>query len=274
MAIEGKTMQHMPSDIRRDMTLRDYYQQGWEQATEDVGMAQAEMKKPNWRKRFIWFSVMVLGGLATGAHIIDLYESERTQQQVLISSETDSSSAEATQLSNQTNSPATKTEELSLLNTQQRQDLKLTQAQASQNTNTPLKLEAISPSTITINNAVLAQDVVERKPVDVLTDKVPKYIREVYFFTEINQAQGQTLYHRWRTANEILATIEFKVNSERYRTWSSKKMASAWVGQWYVEVLDQEQNVIYRKAFEYTNQASNPEFNQTTNQTNYQRNTE
>lgn len=252
MAIDGKSVSNMPSQFRRDMELRKYFQLGWEQAVEDVTMAQEDMSKPNWRYRFIWFAVMVIGGLATAAHIINLYETERAEQQALIEAQLNAANRNAPNL-------PINTENLALLNAEQRNDLKLNQAAAPAELPSELPLEEIVQSQVRINKAVLAQSIENREPVNLLTTQVPKFIREVYFFTEIEDANDQKITHRWRTHNQILATIELDITSNKFRTWSSKKMASAWVGQWYVEVLNENQEVIHRTAFEYTNQLNEPQ---------------
>ncbi len=253
MAIDGKKVTSMPSDIRRDMMLRQYFQEGWEQAVEDVTLAQQEMKKPDWRHRFVWFAIMILGGLATAMHLIDRAEQEKAEQQAIIDAQSASQQATSSaQLDDKT--VLDTVPQMRLLSDAQHQDLKLNQQDIANKPAQPLELEAVIVSPIKIAEAVISQSVENREPVSVLSEQVPKYVRSVSFFTVIDNANGEVIYHRWRTDNEILATIELPIKSDHYRTWSSKQMASAWQGQWYVEVLDSNQNVIYRTQFKYGNQ--------------------
>ena len=257
MAIDGKRVTSMPSNIRRDMAMRDYFQQGWEQAVEDMSLAQEFHNKPDWRSRFIWFAFMVLGGIATASLMINNIESEIAEQQALISGEQSNTntqpssqqSIEPKDTTSSNNSNLSNEMPLSLLSKAQRADLELTQQQKP--IVEKLELEPVIESSITILKAELSQDIESRTPINILQNQVPKYIRKLNFFTEVSGANGQTIYHRWRTDTEILATVKLAIESNQYKTWSSKKLSSAWLGQWYVEVLDSNQNVIYRKPFYY-----------------------
>ena len=251
MALEGKTMQHMPSDIRRDMALREYFQEGWQQAVDEATELQQQQNQPDWKHRFIWLAIMIAGGLATAAHMIYQIEEEQALQQATQKAEP---TAPIDPPAPQPNSNSAASEPtLTLLTEAQRKDLIANQQQPNRPPQQPLPLEPVQPSEIKVVESLFSRDIHQRSPVDPLSDSIPKYIRQVYFYTEIHHAKGQTLYHRWRTTTQILATIPFKVSSDRYRTWSSKRMASAWQGQWYVEVLDQQKHVIYRKGFNYGN---------------------
>lgn len=236
MALDGKKQTSMPSDIRRDMQMREFFQQGWEQASEEILLANQLRNQPDWRNRAIWFVLMVLGGLATAAHIINRVETEQHEKAMQQSTEQSQPLA---------NIPA---ESLAILNEQQRRDLNLIKSQVIEQ---PLPLQPIIDSKIAVHNITLSQTVEQRQPINRLKSPIPKYIREIYCYTEIANAKGQTLYHRWRTDTQILATIPLEIGSDNYRTWSSKKMASGWQGQWYVEILDSQQNVIERTEFIY-----------------------
>mgnify|MGYP000362618547 CR=1 FL=1 len=260
MAIEGKRVTSMPSNIRRDMGMRDYFQQGWEQAIDDMTIASQEANKPEWRKRFVWFMFMVIGGLATASLMIHDIEERQAEQQALIDNdkksvqtlpeETKPSKTVAPQTNQDVQSPAEQySPDLALLSSNQRNDLVLTKQ--NQTAHTPIALNPIFSSPITVNNAVISESIQDQTPVRILTNDIPKYIRKIYFYTEISHAKGQIIYHRWRTNDQILATIELPITSDNFRTWSSKKLTSAWLGQWYLEVLDSQKNVIYRKTFNY-----------------------
>jgi len=246
MAVDGKSMNHMPSDIRRDMELRQYFQEGWEQAVEDVTLAQQEMKKPDWRHRFIWFAVMVLGGIATAAHLISSIEEEKAEQQAILSPEPETTHG---LLSSEHLAIQSNDQPLSLLSETQRRDIQLNQTEPTE----PLPLEELVASPIQIKQAIITNQIENRSPAQQFDEKIPKYIRELYFYTEVDSANGQTIFHRWRTETQILATIKLEIGSDKFRTWSSKKMSSAWQGRWYLEVLDENKDVIYRKSFIYGN---------------------
>ena len=221
-----------------------------------MSIAQEFHNKPNWRSRFIWFAFMIIGGIATASLMINNIESEIAAQQALISGEqspthqpTSQQSIEQKSTITSINSNPNNEMPLSLLSKEQRKDLELTQQQKP--VVAKLELEPIIESSISILRAELSQNIESRTPINILQNQVPKYIRKLNFFTEVSGANGQTIYHRWRTDTEILATVKLEIESNKYKTWSSKKLSSAWLGQWYVEVLDHNHNVIYRKPFYY-----------------------
>lgn len=142
--------------------------------------------------------------------------------------------------------------DLSLLSEQSREDL----AKNKEETDTTqqqnhYEQEPVVDSTIQVLNATLTSSVENLKATDVFEHQVPKYVRQLAFLTQIKGAKGQTLYHRWIHNNQVMATIPLKIRSDLFRTWSSKRLSSAWAGTWYIEVLDQEKRVIYRTQFDY-----------------------
>ncbi|MDX1352433.1 MAG: DUF2914 domain-containing protein [Thiomicrorhabdus sp.] len=267
MAISGKSVNSMPSNIRRDMAMRDYFQQGWEQAVEDVSLANEQANKPEWGKRFIWFIFMILAGIGTAKLMIYNIESEKAQQQAILNGTETALATAQTPAEPTTSTPTQPTSQkvetthqtlpsLGLLTPQQRHDLEQTQQTLPKLESIPLA--PITPSNISIDIAQLCESIENREPVNPFNRVVPKYIRKLAFYTEIAGANGQTIYHRWRTDNQILATVELNIESDKFRTWSTKKLSSAWQGQWYLEVLDSNQQVIYRKPFYYGIQSNEP----------------
>ena len=102
--------------------------------------------------------------------------------------------------------------------------------------------------------AVLTTAVVENEPIDDLghdLDTNGELTRRVYFFTELKQLNGQKIYHRWLYKGKQVAELILPVRSDRWRTYSSKAMPKQWVGDWAVEVLDSERNLLGRYAFSY-----------------------
>jgi len=262
MALEGLRVTSMPSNIRRDMAMRDYFQQGWEQAIEDISLANEQSNKPEWRKRFAWFIFMVIGGIATGSLMIHNIKQEQAKQQALIDNKPSPATAQNNTTPPSSKLPTNQTSKaphniqtqtsissLSLLSSNERDDLVLNQQ--SQPELSILPLEPLTASNIIISDAQISQEIKNKTPVDVLDDVIPKYIRKIYFYTEISNANGQTIYHRWRTDKEILSTVKLEIKSNHFRTWSSKKLSSAWQGPWFLEVLNSDKKVIYRKPFYY-----------------------
>jgi len=248
MAIDGKTMLSMPSNVRRDLQMRDYFQQGWEQAVEDMTEMQETQNQPQWRQRFIWLFFMLLAGAATAYLMIQNIESEKAAQQGLLQPET-TPSVEFQTKKNKNEVIAPETNQLSLLTSHQRKDLQQNQAQLAPLDK--LTLEEITNSSITVIDSSISERIIDRTPSKSLGNFVPKYIRKVSFYTELQSEKEQQIYHRWRTETQVLATIELTIKKGKFRTWSSKKLSSAWQGKWFVEILDSNKHVIYRQSFNY-----------------------
>lgn len=245
MALDGKTLVSMPSEIRRDMAMRDYFQQGWEQAVNDQQNQLETLNKPNWKRRFTWMTLMALGGIATGYQMIYNFEQEQNTQTVSVN--------DSKQNPNTTNTinPDEAVAKLGLLTPEQRQDLSQLYAQSL--THDHLTLDPVQDSNVHIKRAFLSEPIKSDSPQSILKQQVPKYIRQVRFFTQISTANNGIMYHRWRTASQVIQNIKHTVapQQKNVRLSSEQTLTSAWQGQWYVELLDENKHVIYRQAFTY-----------------------
>lgn len=245
LALEGKNMASMPSAVRRDLKMRDYFQQGWEQGHKDVSEGLLSNTHTCWKCRFIWGAIMILGGAATAYSIIYSYEKEQAE----LAQEYQIKRDQVVALKAQQDAI-----NLSILSNQQREDLLANLAEEAQRPKPLPPLERVIQSPIKISIAQLTTQVKDEKPVDDLSDSIPKYIRELTFFTQIETTKPQTIYHRWRFNNQYLGSFSFDVDQKKNTIWSHKKMSSAWQGRWDVEILNDQKTVIYRKTFMYGTQ--------------------
>ncbi|AJQ95182.1 DUF2914 domain-containing protein [Gynuella sunshinyii] len=101
-----------------------------------------------------------------------------------------------------------------------------------------------------VGRASVTSGIVDREPVDEL-NVVPLETDKLYFFTELMQFQGEQIRHIWKYKDEVMATVTFDVKGPRWRVYSSKNMLPEWVGDWTVEVLDQNDNLISSYQFSY-----------------------
>lgn len=76
-------------------------------------------------------------------------------------------------------------------------------------------------------------------------------VSEVYFFSVLEGMAGQTVTHRWKYGNTVVANAEIPVPSARFRARSSYKMQPQWTGAWFVEVVDEAGAVIATKTFAF-----------------------
>jgi ribosome modulation factor len=266
MALEGKPSSSMPSLIRRDMEMRNYFQMGWEQAEEDITLSVEDGTQSDWRGRFAWGIMMLIGGISTTLLMLHNIKEEQAEQARLIAgvpeqthhfSKTTPSQKTPSLVNGKIPSEIAEkhTLDLGLLSSAQRSDLEIYKAKnAQQKAEQNVPLQPIIDSDIKITKAILTSKIIEQQPGTEFNQTVPKYIRELHFYTQIEHANNQTLSHRWLFNNQILATIPLNIQSDHYRTWSSKKMSSAWQGTWHIEVLDANQDVIFRKTFIYGTQ--------------------
>ncbi|MCF7502059.1 DUF2914 domain-containing protein [Pseudoalteromonas sp. L1] len=102
-----------------------------------------------------------------------------------------------------------------------------------------------------VSRAVLTTDVVDREPVNVLKSdvKLLDISQSLSFFSELKNMQGQTVRHVWYYQNQLLASIELAISSPRFRTYSTKNIMPEQVGDWRVEVIDTDGNLLAQKEF-------------------------
>ncbi len=97
-----------------------------------------------------------------------------------------------------------------------------------------------------ISQAVFAQSVVDRQPVEIMTE-ADDSLGKIYFYTNIRNLTGDRITHRWTYKDKVKATISFKIKGDRWRVWSSKNIWHTWTGLWTVEVVDQNDKILLVK---------------------------
>ena len=101
----------------------------------------------------------------------------------------------------------------------------------------PVFLTGASAQGITVSQAVVCREIVDRMPVG-SSDVIPAGIERVYCFTRIDGAQGETeITHNWYHKGVLKASVVLPVRNRAWRTWSSKTLLPEWTGEWMVEVL-------------------------------------
>ena len=101
-----------------------------------------------------------------------------------------------------------------------------------------------------ISNAEFAMEIKDRTPLNII-EELDNSFGKIYFFTNIRNLQGQSIRHRWIYKNKVMAEIKFNINGPRWRVWSSKNLWPTWLGEWSVEVLNANSEVLYKKEFNY-----------------------
>jgi hypothetical protein len=73
----------------------------------------------------------------------------------------------------------------------------------------------------------------------------------VYAFSEVSGLRGQTLRYRWLHNGKAVATVKVGVGGNSWRSYSSKFVTSAMTGNWRVELLGGDNQVLAFREFEY-----------------------
>ena len=103
-----------------------------------------------------------------------------------------------------------------------------------------------------ISKAEFAKKIIDREPINIVGD-FDNSLGKIYFFTNIRNLQGTSITHRWIYNNKVMADVVFDIKGPRWRVWSSKNLWHTWTGKWMVEVLTSENEVLYKKEFNYKN---------------------
>jgi hypothetical protein len=116
----------------------------------------------------------------------------------------------------------------------------------------PLAISAQEAPSLEVGVAAISQDVVDREPVDAGIS-FSASVGTLYCFTKIAGAQTPTqITHVWYYGGTERARVDLDVNSDNWRTWSSKIIQAHEVGSWRVDVLDSEGTVLKELRFEIT----------------------
>jgi len=102
--------------------------------------------------------------------------------------------------------------------------------------------------------SVLAQfttAVEDREPVDQVTF-VSNDVRKIFLYSDLRGMQGQTVTHRWVYDGKTVAEVPFEVRGPRWRVWSSKDLFEDWIGDWTVEIVNGEGEVVASETFTYS----------------------
>jgi len=116
----------------------------------------------------------------------------------------------------------------------------------------PVAAVAQDAPSLEVAVAAICQDVVDREPVDAGVS-FSAAVGTLYCFTKITGAEDPTkVTHVWYFGAEERARVELDVNSDNWRTWSSKIIQAHEIGSWRVDVLDAAGTVLKELQFEIT----------------------
>ena len=108
--------------------------------------------------------------------------------------------------------------------------------------------EGEAPEESPVARAVVCTDVIDREPQGA-ADSFGSGVERLFCFTEIRGLEGTTITHAWIHEGKTRAKVDLPVRSNRWRTWSTKKISPGWTGQWQVKILDADGIVLSTQDF-------------------------
>lgn len=100
-----------------------------------------------------------------------------------------------------------------------------------------------------VKEFALCEGIRERKPVKEKTI-FPSGVGKVYLWTDIYGAEEPTtVTHVWYYEGEKIAAVPLEIKYSRTRTWSYKTISPEWLGDWQVEVVDLQGNLLKKVTF-------------------------
>ncbi len=107
-----------------------------------------------------------------------------------------------------------------------------------------LAQQAEKASPFTEIETVICSGIEDRQPVGE-SDRFDPDVGQVYLWTHCQGATDSTIIrHVWTHEGTEMASVDLKVNSPSWRTWSSKQILPTWTGNWEVRVLDADGNIL------------------------------
>jgi hypothetical protein len=94
---------------------------------------------------------------------------------------------------------------------------------------------------------VIALDVAERQPVGE-GEEFTSDVAQLVAWTRVTGLADTTVRHVWRHQGHE-RVLELTVGGSPWRTWSRKSIPAAWTGDWSVEVLDAQGNILATAEF-------------------------
>lgn len=224
LALEDKPLSMVPATIKEHHDLLAFFEDGWQQARTDENLSSNESINTLWKKRFTWLTIMILGGLATAVSIINKYESSQPKQQSIEEKDTP------------------KLNEIALLTEAERSDLALSKQELKprQKFNIYSKLE---PSKQTVLDPTLSDG---DKQIFQQQRVVPKNIKQLQFSATLS-SNNKGIKIQWIYLDQLIKEEIILKDSIK----SKIKLASNWSGKWTIQIVKNNNTIVYRQPFNY-----------------------
>ena len=78
----------------------------------------------------------------------------------------------------------------------------------------------------------------------------PDTVGRVFCFTKVSGAEEPvTISHVWYFREKEISRIDLEIKSKTWRTWSYKNIPKGWVGNWRVDIVSSEGEVLHQRRF-------------------------
>ncbi len=113
-----------------------------------------------------------------------------------------------------------------------------------------LLLTALPASALEVTQMAITTAIVDREPVDSVV-VYPIQDTLLYCYTRILHADEPTVVkHAWYRDDQLMSLTELQVKSPDWRTWSAKRLLAGWEGNWRVDVLDADGQLLQSTGFQ------------------------
>ena len=101
-------------------------------------------------------------------------------------------------------------------------------------------------SKLKITELAVTTKIVRNKPIDSVHRISSASVKALYCFTRISAPEDTdtTIKHVWYRDSEKVGEYELPVKGERWRTYSKKEIQRGMAGDWRVEILDSDGNLL------------------------------
>ena len=91
-----------------------------------------------------------------------------------------------------------------------------------------------------VARGIFTTEISDREPVDSL-ESVPAVLEQVYFFSDLRNMSGKTVFHKWYFNDEMSFEMSFDVGGNRWRVWTAQTISDNQMGTWRVDVVADEE---------------------------------
>jgi len=107
-----------------------------------------------------------------------------------------------------------------------------------------------TPSKLTLTKAVIALNVNNLEPEDI-SDTFPSEVKRLFCFTQVKGAtEPEEIQHRWYWNDDLFSSVQLKITTGNFRTYSAKTILPTMTGDWRVVIVNSKnEEILYTLKF-------------------------